>query len=69
LMDSIVSFFKPGQKMKVTYKRPKTDMEFNRQKTEKQNEVDGILDKISKGGYESLTKKEKEILFKMGKGK
>ncbi|MBA7574263.1 hypothetical protein ES708_16065 [subsurface metagenome] len=54
--------------MKVTYKRPKTDMEFNRQKTEKQNEVDGILDKISKGGYESLTKKEKEILFKMGKG-
>ncbi|NQU81872.1 MAG: rhomboid family intramembrane serine protease [Bacteroidetes bacterium] len=69
LMDSIVSFFKPGQKMKVTYKRPKTDMEFNRQKAEKQNEVDGILDKISKGGYESLTKKEKEILFKMGKGK
>ena len=55
--------------MKVTYKRPKTDMEFNRQKAEKQNEVDGILDKISKGGYESLTKKEKEILFKMGKEK
>jgi len=68
LMDSIVSFFKPRQKMKVTYKRPKTDMEFNRQKAEKQNEIDGILDKISKGGYESLTKKEKEILFKMGKG-
>ena len=68
LMDNIVSFFKPRQKMKVTYKRPKTDMEFNRQKAEKQNEIDGILDKISKGGYESLTKKEKEILFKMGKG-
>jgi membrane associated rhomboid family serine protease len=68
LIDNIVSFFKPRQKMKVTYKRPKNDMEFNRQKAEKQKEVDGILDKISKGGYESLTKKEKEILFKMGKG-
>ena len=69
LIDNIVSFFKPRQKMKVTYKRPKTDMEFSRQKAEKQKEVDRILDKISKGGYESLTKKEKEILFKMGKGK
>jgi type III secretory pathway component EscU len=32
-----------------------------------QGEVDAILDKIIKGGYESLTKKEKEILFKAGK--
>lgn len=68
LTDNIISFFKPRKKMKVTYKRPKTDMDFNREKAEKQKEVDRILDKISKGGYESLTKKEKEILFKMGKG-
>lgn len=67
--DVVVSYFKPRKKMKVTYKRPKTDMEFNRERAEKQKEIDGILDKISKGGYESLTKKEKEILFKMGKGK
>lgn len=67
--DAVVSYFKPRKKMKVTYKRPKTDMEFNRERAEKQKEIDGILDKISKGGYESLTKKEKEILFKMGKGK
>ena len=26
--------------------------------------IDNILDKISKSGYESLTKNEKEILFK-----
>ena len=69
LMDNVFSFFKPRKKMKVTYKRPKTDMEFNRQRSEKQKDVDRILDKISKGGYGSLTKKEKEILFKMGKGK
>lgn len=68
LTDNIVSFFKPKKKMKVTYKRPKTDMDWNREKAEKQKEVDQILDKISKGGYDSLTKKEKEILFKMGKG-
>jgi hypothetical protein len=30
-----------------------------------QKEVDRILDKIARGGYESLTKKEKEILFSM----
>ncbi len=26
--------------------------------------INGILDKISKGGYDSLTKEEKELLFK-----
>ena len=29
-----------------------------------QENIDIILDKISKSGYESLTKKEKEFLFK-----
>jgi len=33
----------------------------------KQDEINRILDKIAKSGYESLTKKEKEILFKQGK--
>ena len=32
-----------------------------------QAEVDAILDKISKSGYNSLSKKEKEILFKASK--
>ena len=32
-----------------------------------QNEIDKILDKISKSGYESLTNKEKETLFNAGK--
>ena len=30
-----------------------------------QDEVDVILDKISKSGYSSLTKEEKEKLFKL----
>jgi len=32
---------------------------------EEQKEIDRILDKISKGGYDSLTEREKEQLFKM----
>ena len=46
---------------------PRDDYEFNSQKVKKQKEVDKILDKISRSGYESLTKEEKDILFKQGK--
>ena len=34
---------------------------------DKQKKIDAILDKISKSGYESLSAKEKEFLFKVGK--
>lgn len=33
-------------------------------KKNNQKTIDGILDKISKSGYESLTKNEKDLLFK-----
>ena len=33
-------------------------------KAEHQKEINKILDKISKGGYDSLTKAEKDILFR-----
>ena len=60
----IGSFFKPKPKLKVAYKRPPTDdREYNRLKNENQQEIDRILDKISKGGYESLSRQEKETLF------
>jgi membrane associated rhomboid family serine protease len=39
------------------------DMEYNRQKQQRQAEVDAILDKIRKSGYDSLTKEEKQRLF------
>jgi hypothetical protein len=35
--------------------------------TEEQNTIDAILDKISSSGYESLTQKEKQILFQASK--
>jgi len=36
-------------------------------KTEQQQKIDAILDKISKSGYDSLSKAEKDFLFKAGK--
>ena len=36
----------------------------NINQSENQKMIDAILDKISKSGYESLTNKEKELLFK-----
>jgi membrane associated rhomboid family serine protease len=66
MMDRIATWFKPGkQRMKVTYKRPADDIQYNKEKADEQKEIDRILDKISKGGYDSLTSKEKELLFKM----
>jgi len=60
--------FKHKSKMKVTYRKPpRDDHEYNRQKHHQQDEINRILDKIAKSGYESLTKKEKELLFKQGK--
>jgi membrane associated rhomboid family serine protease len=44
--------------------RPISDEEYNLEKNTKQRKIDDILEKISKGGYESLTKSEKEFLFK-----
>lgn len=50
--------------------RPQNDEEYNSLKAERQRKIDDILDKISKSGYESLSKEEKEFLFKASeKGK
>lgn len=48
-------------------RRPKDDITYNTQKQANQEEIDRILDKISKAGYESLSKAEKEMLFKSSK--
>ena len=42
----------------------KTDEEYNLEAKERQAKIDAILDKISKSGYESLTKSEKDFLFR-----
>jgi membrane associated rhomboid family serine protease len=71
-MDSLFSLFKrrPSQ-MKVKYKRPEgrpeTDIEYRARKAAEQREIDHVLDKISKSGYEGLSKEEKDLLFRNSK--
>lgn len=63
IIDFFVTAFKPRKKLKVSHKRVANEYEYNKTKTEHQKQINHILDKISKGGYESLTKEEKETLF------
>ena len=43
--------------------RRETDEEYNARQHKNQEEIDAILDKIHKSGYDSLTKEEKQKLF------
>ncbi len=64
--DSLFKLFK-RRNLQVTHRRPSDDFEYNKIKLLNQKEVDRILDKISKSGYDKLTKEEKDTLFRMGK--
>ncbi|WP_338769817.1 rhomboid family intramembrane serine protease [Bernardetia sp. ABR2-2B] len=76
---SFVTFFQNLFKRKPKMKARRggsaaSNEEYNQQKqarakksTEEQNQIDDILDKISASGYESLTQKEKQILFQASK--
>ena len=48
-------------------KMPRSDEDYNYQKAKKERDIDAILDKVAKNGYDSLTKEEKEFLFKNSK--
>ena len=63
LLDGFFNLFKSKKKpLRTVYKAPKKS-----EKNDNQQKIDSILDKISKSGYDSLTKAEKEFLFKQGK--
>ena len=69
-----ISFFKNINSIFSTKKKPlKTVYKSSNTKKETtksdftQQQIDEILDKISKSGYDTLTKSEKEFLFKQGK--
>ncbi len=47
--------------------RRETDEEYNARKRQNQEEIDAILDKIRKSGYDSLTKEEKQKLFEQSR--
>lgn len=69
--EAIAQLFKPREKkapMKTVYKKDATGKRSaDYEKIARQKKIDSILDKISKSGYESLSKEEKDFLFKAGK--
>lgn len=60
--------------LKTVHRRKKSAAEtgtstrgYRNRKNEEQEKIDAILDKISKSGYDSLSKQEKDFLFNAGK--
>jgi membrane associated rhomboid family serine protease len=71
-LDSLGSLFKAREKkapLKTVYRKTKAAGSggIDYDKESRQRKIDSILDKISKSGYESLSKAEKDFLFKAGK--
>jgi membrane associated rhomboid family serine protease len=67
-MDWFKGLFTAKPKVKVTYRKQYSESQKPKAKSSiSQDEIDAILDKISDGGYESLTKEEKEKLFNASK--
>lgn len=60
----IIELFRAKKPIQNKFKRSKTDDQFNAERRERQIKTDSILDKIAKSGYESLTREEKDFLFK-----
>jgi hypothetical protein len=51
----------------VNNEYPESENDINRNQEQLQAKVDAILDKLSKGGYQSLTDEEKRVLFQESK--
>ena len=72
--DQMLNRYAEHQKQKThmraeqTNSRRETDEEYNARQRKNQEEVDAILDKIRKSGYDSLTKEEKKKLFDQSRG-
>ena len=58
---------KPRKKSRKERSSKGNDDLFRSKKSEKQKKINIVLEKISKSGYDSLTKEEKELLFKESK--
>lgn len=69
MTDAFFSWFRPRRKLKIKYNTANPDYEYNRKKGSQQEEINQVLDKIGKSGYDSLTFDERDLLFKMGRKK
>jgi glucan phosphoethanolaminetransferase (alkaline phosphatase superfamily) len=60
-------FKKKEKPLKTAYKSGNKKKETVKNTSLNQKQIDGILDKISKSGYDTLSKQEKDFLFKQGR--
>lgn len=58
---------KPKMKVRYNTSRHESDEDYNLRKKRQNDEIDRILDKLKKSGYESLTVEEKKSLFDASK--
>ncbi len=66
MAESGFQLFRKKKKMKASSKKTRdmTDYEYRESKQKGREDLNQILDKIAKSGYDSLNKEEKETLFK-----
>ncbi len=70
ILDWFFGLFKPRMKktkMKVSHTKNESDWEYNKRKHNQQEEIDSILDKLKKSGYNGLSSEEKKKLFDASK--
>lgn len=60
---------RPQPADEAVYNRHESDHEYNSQRTTAQAEIDAILDKIRRSGYEALSREEKQRLFDLSNRK
>jgi membrane associated rhomboid family serine protease len=67
LIDRIANLFTKKRRKasfrQVVHRRPETDHEYNKRKHDEAAEIDRILDKIKRSGYNNLSENEKKKLF------
>lgn len=66
---SELTFFKRTKKSNLKVVHSNKNVKTHEQSQSNQQTIDSLLDKISKNGYESLSKSEKELLFKLSQKK
>lgn len=67
VFNSLFSLFKTKKKPLKTVYKSKSNKQTSIKTDFTQKQIDEILDKISKSGYDTLTSAEKEFLFKQGR--
>ena len=69
LSNRLLNLFKKQSNLKTVYKSKSNAASKMKESNEDldQQKIDAILDKISKSGYDSLSQKEKDFLFRAGK--